>query len=115
MTLFLFLNDSVLKALSGQSKALGQWGEGRTQRNGESNRSRGLPGGLTLPTSRPGTHAPRKACAHPWGQGPWRVTVASASTEAWGLGLPEKFLQPPLHRLAGSHPQGPSGSSSGAC
>lgn len=40
MTLFLFLNDFVLKALSGQSKALGGGRRDPKGRNGESNRSR---------------------------------------------------------------------------
>lgn len=48
MTLFLFLNDFILKALSGQSKALGGGRQDPKGRNGESNRSRGPPGASLL-------------------------------------------------------------------
>ena len=65
MTLFLFLNDSVLKALSGQSKALGGGAGNKRKKWGGTGGGAGQPGASLL--AAPGWEGVRGAL--PWEQG----------------------------------------------
>lgn len=104
MPLFLFLNDSVLQALSGQSK--GPWGGWKQkEENGKENRSGRPAWGLTPGRPRLG----RGARCPPMGAGKLTPTLA-CEHRGLGPGVPREAFPASAASAGGSRPQGPSGS-----